>query len=718
MKTNESSKSRIQSHPDNSTGKASALQGYCVLFASIAMQSLMLPEAMAQQGADEEIESIFVIGQRRAYQGDFDDLETPQADMRIDAETLRDAGVVDLVQALDLSASASRQNNFGGLWNSFAIRGFVGDENLPSNFLVNGFNAGRGFGGARDLSGIESVEVLKGPRAALYGRGEPGGTVNLVTKRPTFETAGEVVVSTGSWSTNRVDFDYTTPISDDVAIRLVGAYEDAESFRDTVESQKLMFSPSLSWRISDTSQLIYEMEYSNQETPFDRGVIAVNDVLGVIPESRFLGEPGYGPINADVLGHQLEFQHDFDGNWSALVGFNYRDTTLDGLASENGFGAPDANGNFGRFSRRRDYDASYRVFRAELSGSFDTGGLTHRLIIGVDSDNFENDQIAFRDRSTDQSLNIFNPVYGNSPESGLNLAPQISRVETQEAVGFYVQDQIGLTDKLEVRFGARVDNYDQELVNRRSNRTSNYSKTQVSPQFGAVYQATEALSFYAVYGENFRPLSGATDTNGLDPNLSESKELGVKFTLNGGALTGNLAVFDLDMSNVATFDADFNPTAIGAAESSGFELDLTGRITDSTSLWLSYAHVDAQTLNDYTDFISYNFIPAGSKLLNVAENQLSLQVTQDTQLSGRALTLIGGLVYVGDRSGEFGDPTFELPNYTTFRVAADYQVSDSLGLRAEINNLFDEEFYTNSYASVWVQPGAPTWWRLSATYSF
>jgi iron complex outermembrane receptor protein len=87
-------------------------------------------------------------------------------------------------------------------------------------------------------------------------------------------------------------------------------------------------------------------------------------------------------------------------------------------------------------------------------------------------------------------------------------------------------------------------------------------------------------------------------------------------------------------------------------------------------------------------------------------------------MSGRTLTLIGGVVYVGDRSGEFGDPNFELPSYTTFRIAADYQISDSLGLRAEVNNLFDEEFYTNSYASVWVQPGAPTWWRLSATYSF
>ena len=256
--------------------------GLCIL-----VQPLAFVTAQAQSGASDEIESIFVLGQRRAYQGNFDDLETPQAQLTIDEETLRNAGVVDLVQALDLSASASRQNNFGGLWNSFAIRGFVGDENLPSNFLVNGFNAGRGFGGARDLAGIESVEVLKGPRAALYGRGEPGGTVNLVTKRPTFETAGEVTVSTGRWSTNRVDFDYTSPLSEDIAIRIVGAYEDAESFRDTVETEKRILSPSVAWRISEYSQLIYELEYSDQEAPFDRGVLAIDGALGVIPSSRF-----------------------------------------------------------------------------------------------------------------------------------------------------------------------------------------------------------------------------------------------------------------------------------------------------------------------------------------------------------------------------------------------------------------------------------------------
>ena len=157
------------------------------LVASIFVFSANPASAQTSDANNTEIENITVTGTRRAYQGDFESLEVPQAELRIDAQTLRNAGSIDLVQALDLSASVARQNNFGGLWNSFAIRGFVGDENLPSNFLVNGFNAGRGFGGASDLSGIESVEVLKGPRAALYGRGEPGGTVNLVTKRPTFD---------------------------------------------------------------------------------------------------------------------------------------------------------------------------------------------------------------------------------------------------------------------------------------------------------------------------------------------------------------------------------------------------------------------------------------------------------------------------------------------------------------------------------------------------
>lgn len=666
------------------------------------------------------IENITVIGARQAYQGDFDQLEIPQAELKIDSKTLKNAGALDLVQALDLSASVARQNNFGGLWNSFAIRGFVGDENLPSNYLVNGFNAGRGFGGARDLSGVESVEVLKGPRAALFGRGEPGGTVNLVTKRPTFENQGELSLSGGNFGFYRADIDYEIAASEDVAIRLVGFYEDAESFRDTIETEKLGFSPSVAWRISDRSQFVYEMEYSDQEIPFDRGLIAIDGDLGVLPESRFLGEPGYGPIEADVLGHQLEFQHEFNNQWSVLAGLNLRDTTLEGFASENGFGAPDANGDFNRFTRFRDYEAEYQVFRAELSGSFDTGGVEHRLIVGLDADEFENDQLALRDRSTPQIINVFDPVYGGSPLSSLTLPVQIDRVETQESIGLYIQDQISLTDKLDIRLGARFDDYQQELVNRASDTVSDFSETQVSPQFGIVYKASGALSFYAVYGENFRPLSGATDENGLVPNQSESLEAGVKFTLNDGALEGTFAIFDVDQSNIATVDPDngFVSTAIGAAGSKGIELDVVGNLTDTLSLWLSYAYVDAELENDFTSAVSFTFQPAGSDLLNIPENQLSLQIVQQTQLAGRALELIGGLTYVDDRSGEFGAPDFRLPSYTTVRIGASYDLSDSLRLRADVQNLFDEEYYTNSFANVWVQPGTPRSFRVSADFRF
>lgn len=232
--------------------------------ASLCLLSAKTVVAQTETSEKAAVETVTVVGSRQAYQGEFTALETPQAELSISSETLRDAGAVDLVQALDLSASVARQNNFGGLWNSFAVRGFVGDENLPSNYLVNGFNAGRGFGGARDLSGIESVEVLKGPRAALFGRGEPGGTINLVTKRPTFERAGEVRVSAGSYDTYRTDLDWTSPVSDSVAVRVVGFYEDADSFRDTIETTKQGLSPSLAWRISPQTQLTYELEYTHQ----------------------------------------------------------------------------------------------------------------------------------------------------------------------------------------------------------------------------------------------------------------------------------------------------------------------------------------------------------------------------------------------------------------------------------------------------------------------
>jgi iron complex outermembrane recepter protein len=225
--------------------------------------------------------AVTVTGVRQAYQGDFKRLETPAGravHRRRDPARL---GRHRPEPALDLSASVARQNNFGGLWNAFALRGFVGDENLPSNYLVNGFNAGRGFGGPRDLSGIESVEVLKGPRAALFGRGEPGGTVNLVTKRPTFKTAGEFRCQRRQLRhlPRRCRLD-GAPLSD--AWPCAWWASPKTPAASATRCRRASTAPAPRWPGASgrKSRLVYELEYSHQEIPFDRGVLAIDGQLG------------------------------------------------------------------------------------------------------------------------------------------------------------------------------------------------------------------------------------------------------------------------------------------------------------------------------------------------------------------------------------------------------------------------------------------------------
>ena len=690
--------------------------------------------AQAQQSSEQStIETVLVLGTKQAYRGQFEALETPQVDVELNQQLLQQAGALDLNQALDLSASVARQNNFGGLWNAFAVRGFVGDENLPSNYLVNGFNAGRGFGGSRDLSGVESVEVLKGPRAALYGRGEPGGTVNLVTKRPTFDKSGSVEVTASRFNAIRTDVDYTTPLSSDLAIRLVGFYEDADSFRDTIETRRIGASPSIAWRVNDRSELIYEMEFSDQEVPFDRGVLAVNDQLGAISRTTFLGEPGDGPMKAEVLGHQLEYSYSFSDEWSLRLGYNSRDTELEGFSTE-----PELSGSrqllyrdsetLTRQRRYRHYDASYTVFRGELEGQFQLGDAQHRIIIGLDSDDFENDQVFRRVRSPSlasdpsleqlQAINIFNPVYGQYvlPEPG----PQADRVETQESTGIFFQDQISLSEAFQIRVGGRFDDYDQRLVNRRSNSTATSSESRFSPQFGLVYRSSETTSLYLSYGENFRPLSG-TDSqgNGFDPNQSVSLEAGVKFAMLDGGLDATISVFRVEQENILVVDdpSAFTYAAAGEAESSGIELDISGTLPGDIELWTSVAYVDAEITNDFFDPNFGRQIEAGASLLNIPELTATVQLAKDLQLNGSPMQIGAGLLHVGDRLGYFGTD-FELPSYTTARMFVAYDITPNLEIRADIDNLFDEEFYVNSFSELWVQPGAPRTWRISARVSF
>ena len=703
---------------------------------AVSMLTLTQPAFAEEAAADHTDSAIVVTGIRQAYRGNFAEKEIPQAISVITAKQLQDNNILRLADALDLNASISRQNNFGGLWDSFAVRGFAGDENLPSGYLVNGFNGGRGFGGTRDVAGIERIEILKGPAAALFGRGEPGGTVNIVTKRAEFgDLKGSASGLYGSFDRIRFDADANLPIGSNIAVLLIGYSEKSGSFRDTVNGKRYGFLPSVSVKLGEHTTLGYDLEYARAETDFDRGVVAIGNQLGLVPRSRFLGEPGDGPVATKVVGHQLQLQHELSDGWSLLLGGSYRETEFGGFASfAELVGSRQRLAQDGRsLSRQRrntQYDSTHFVVRAELAGDFELGKLRHRVLLGGDYDNFENDQLLTRYRPPALSgnpspqagnvIDIFNPVYGAFPLPA-TTAVVTNRLDRQRAFGVYFQDQVTLSDAVQIRFGVRYDDFSLSIQNRINATTARRKDDRISPQFGIVVKAGDAMSLYAAYGSGFR--SNVAITPALStaaPETSKSFEAGAKFSLFDNALSGTIAAFALEKRNVLTADLA-NPgfsSTIGKAGSIGVELDLAGKLPGGIALLLSYAYVDAKAKADVLDPNFSLQIRSGDPLINIPRHSLNAQLSKRFEIGkSNALTLGAGVQHLSKRLGETAT-TFFLPKYTLVRAFASFEVVEGLEIFGDVKNLFNETYYTNSFARLWVAPGAPRTATIGARVRF
>ena len=698
------------------------------LTAAVSIALANSASAIAQE-TPEEMEQIEVVKQRQPYRGDVPLKSLPQNIDVVSAELLKDLGVNDFQNALDFTSGVARQNSFGGLWDSFAIRGFAGDENLPSGYVVNGFSAGRGFSGRRDTSNVQAIEVLKGPGSALYGRSEPGGTINIITKKPQFTEEGYIQATAGTYSLYRLEGDYTNAINDDLAFRVNGAYEDAGSFRNTVESNKLAFTPSLTYQITDDTSLTYELEVLDQEAPFDRGIVVVDYEFGTVPIDTFYGEPNDGPMSIEALGHQLTLQHGLNSDWSVMVGLSYRESSFEGYSSEvelsGGRQLLYTDGEtVSRQRRYRDYDAEDLSGRVELSGTVETGDIIHHILIGADAYDYQLDQIQQRWRTawgagdTTYSVSLINPEYGQAqPETGALW----DRREDQSTVGLYIQDQIDLTDSLKVLAGFRFDDYSRDFYNYLADSESSQSQTATSPRIGLVYEPSDLYTLYLSYSEGFRPNSG-TDADGeaFDPEESKSYEAGVKFANSDESLTGTVAIFRAEKSNVLSADPVNSgySAALGEAESQGIEVDLNAVIADDTTVTVAYAYVDAETSNDIVNVDWGVNIPAGSRLINIPEHKLNVTAMHFMDIAGKESKVGASVTYVGDRLGETIDPDYILPSYTTVRLFGSVNLSDNVVINADIDNLFDKEYYASSYSALWTMPGTPRTAKISVKYAF
>lgn len=667
-----------------------------------------------------EVERI-IIEYRQAYRGDVPAVSLPQAITTLDHQLLQDVGVSTLQDAIDFTAAAARQNNSGGMWDSFSLRGFPGNENMPAGYLINGFSGGRGYSGPRDAASIDYIEVLKGPGSALYGRSEPGGAVNIITKKPQRLTQGYLKTEWGSFNHQRIDGDITGSLTDVIAARLVGSYSDSDSYRDYVSQRSTAITPSVRWQLATDTSVLYEFEWLKRDQLFDRGIVVLNDNFNTVPRSRYLGEPDDGPTSIYAVGHQITFEHFINDKWQLTGGFNHRHSTLRGYSSDTELSASrqslyDDGHTLTRQRRYRDYASEDSSARLELNGKWNTGVLTHHMLIGADAYRYELKTGLYRYRGGKGSydIDILAPEYGSQRLPDVSLLYE--NLEHQRALGIYVQDQIDITAHWKALLGVRMDVINQEILETVSNTDSSRHDQRFSPRLGLVYLLNDQVSFYSSYSEGFLPLSG-TDAHGLPFGSEESHSSEVGAKLSSNTLQATLALFDAHKSNILVSDpvnVGFS-APLGSARSRGAELDASYQ-APWLDIRLSYSWLDTKTDSDSLNVDWGVPIPKGSPLVNVPRHTVALLLSRDFYVANTSLRAGISYRFVDDRLGDAADLNFRLPAYQLYGAFVRWQMTEQLTVAVNANNLFDKSYIDSSYSALWAYPGEPRNLKVSISY--
>jgi iron complex outermembrane receptor protein len=668
----------------------------------------------------EPLETVEVVGRRDSGSYLADDAqgsktglplrELPQAVRIMPRQVLDDLGALRIDDALDYAGGVSRQNSFGGLWDNIAIRGLAGDPNNGMALLLNGFAANRGgINAPRDTAAVERIEFLKGPVAALYGASEPGGTLNIVSKRPLWRPAYALDAVAGSFGLRRAALDATGPLGETLAWRLNAAAEKRGSFRDHVQSRRSLLAPALSIKAGPDTRVEYRGELLRHAGTLDRGIAAVNGRLGAVPRERFLGEPADGDVRIFNSTQQLMAEHALSDQWQLRAGLLWKRGTLDGYATEPA-AALDADQRTLRRQRRlRDYASDDLGAHAELAGRIAPG---HELLLGVETYRFDYDLRMYRaspSAAAPYAIDVLAPVYGQpQPVPALFT----DTLERQRNAALYVQDALRLGEQWRLVAGVRHDRHRQTLANRRNGSTAAQEPHASTPRIGASYLATPEWTAFANWGSSFRPNTGS-DARGaaFAPERGKASEAGLKWEQAGGRLGATLAVFDIRKRNALTADPQQPAYSVAAGEvrSRGLDFDLAGQLARHWRANASLSLIDAEVLRD-------NTLERGSRLLNVPRVNGSLMLVYEGSLAdGRRYAVGGGVTHTGRRLGEArtqaqasaGSAPFELPAYTLARLVAHWHIAPHLRLSLDVDNLFDKTYYSSSYQRTWVAPGSP-----------
>ncbi|HGH4679293.1 TPA: TonB-dependent siderophore receptor [Enterobacter bugandensis] len=621
-------------------------------------------------------------------------LDIPQVVNTVSDKVLADQHATTLDEALYNVSNVVQTNTLGGTQDAFVRRGF--GANRDGSIMTNGLRTvlPRSFNAA-----TERVEVLKGPASTLYGILDPGGLINVVTKRPEKTFGGSISATSSSFGGGTGQVDVTGPIEGTrLAYRLTGEYQDEDYWRNFGNERSTFIAPSLTWFGDDaTVSVLYS--HRDYKTPFDRGTIFdLNTKKAVVVDRKTRFDEPFNVTDGQSDLAQLNAEYRLNSQWTAKFDYSYsQDKYSDNQARVMAY-----DSKTGTLTRRVDatQGSTQRMHstRADLQGNVDIAGFYNEILTGVSYENYDLLRTDMMRCKNVKGFNIYNPVYGKLDECTTVSAADSDQTLKQESYSAYAQDALYLTDKWIAVAGLRYQYYTQYAGKGRPFNVNTDSRDeQWTPKLGLVYKLTPAVSLFANYSQTFMPQSSIASYIGdLPPETSNAYEVGAKFDLFDG-ITANIALFDIHKRNVLYNESVGGETiakTAGRVRSQGVEVDLAGSLTENTNIIASYGYTDAKVLED-PDY-------AGKPLPNVPRHTGSLFLTYDIHnaFAGNTLTLGGGGHGVSRRSATNG-ADYYLPGYFVADAFAAYKMKLQYPVTLQVNvkNLFDKTYYTSSIAT-------------------
>lgn len=634
-------------------------------------------------------------------------LETPASVSIITRDELDARGVQDINTAIAYTPNVKATDYPGGQGTpAVTIRGFrsVGLDNVFEDGLRAGFNA---YNQQIEPYAYERIDVIKGPASVLYGQGQPGGILNLVSKRPSFTAAHEIALQGGSYGWVQGTFDLTGPVpeNEQFAYRLTGLLRRADTQVAFTPDDRIVLAPAVTWRPdADTALTVlakygrFERGGSEQSTPLVGSLDA--GPLGRFRRDLFLGIPRFNREAIETMSIGYVLDHTFAPEWIFHSSGRFVDTDsrFDLVGAYNGKLAADRF--YQLFPYHRNGASRALLTDNHIEGRFDLGGIQHNLVAGLDYWRYQDSDRRTFSREP-PVLDLYAPVY----PAGASIPPGIDYASNgrYSQLGLYLQDQIKVAGFI-LTGSVRRDDAKAKATDKLRRSFASMNPDALSYRAALGYDFGSVVP-YVAYSTSFALNPGnRRDGSVLDPSEARQIEGGVKVQPEGGSALYTASLFEITQTNVPVADPSAPGFLIqtGEVQARGFELEAKVSLADGLNLTAGYAHLAAKvtkdTVNPFTGRSN-----RGNRLPNVPENAVSLFVDY---------AFPAGSVFAGLRAGagvrSVGATTDitnidRLPAYALVDASLSYDLAQvnpgwrGATVSVTATNLFDQRYFTAGF---------------------